>query len=70
MRCTSRAFLEIDHVQPWARGGLDTLENLRWLCRAHNQLLAEEAFGRPHVQRAIAERRLRPRWNGDGRIRH
>ncbi len=57
-RCTSRSFLEVDHRQPWARGGPDTLENLRWLCRAHNQLLAEEDFGKPHVQRAIAERRL------------
>jgi len=58
-RCTARAFLEIDHRQPWARGGPDTLENLRWLCRAHNQLQAEQDFGKPHVQRAIAERRLR-----------
>ncbi len=58
-RCASRAFLEIDHRQPWARGGPDTFENLRWLCRAHNQLMAERDFGKPHVQRAIAERRDR-----------
>jgi len=58
-RCTARAFLEVDHRQPWARGGSDELENLRWLCRAHNQLQAERDFGKPHVQRAVAERRLR-----------
>ena len=58
-RCTARAFLEIDHRKPWARGGADTIENLRWLCRAHNQLQAERDFGKPHVQSAIAERRLR-----------
>jgi hypothetical protein len=58
-RCTSRAFLEVDHRRPRAIGGPDTLENLRWLCRAHNQLGAEQDFGKPHVQRAIAERRLR-----------
>ncbi len=45
-RCTARAFLEIDHRKPWARGGPDTLENLRWLCRAHNQLQAERDFGK------------------------
>ena len=28
-------------------------------CRAHNQLMAERDFGKPHVRRAIAERRLR-----------
>jgi hypothetical protein len=56
-RCTARAFLEIDHRKPWARGGPNTIENLRWLCRALSQ--AERAFGKPHVQRAIAERGLR-----------
>jgi hypothetical protein len=58
-RCTGRAFLEIDHRQARARGGPDTFGNLRWLCRAHNQLLAEEAFGKARVRRAIAERRQR-----------
>jgi hypothetical protein len=45
-RCESRQFLQIHHDKPWARDGPDTLENLRLLCAAHNQLLAEQAFGK------------------------
>jgi hypothetical protein len=59
VRCTARAFLQIDHKQPWAKGGPDTLDNLRLLCRAHNLLQAEADFGKAHVRRAIAEQRLR-----------
>jgi hypothetical protein len=44
-RCEARAFLELDHERAWARGGDDSVENLRLLCRAHNQLLAEREFG-------------------------
>lgn len=65
VRCTGRAFLEIDHRQPWARFGSDTLGNLRFLCRAHNQLLAEEDFGKQHVQDAIAQGRLRRASNAE-----
>jgi hypothetical protein len=42
-RCESRVFLEIDHIKPVAFGGTSHPENLRVLCRAHNQYLAEEA---------------------------
>jgi 5-methylcytosine-specific restriction endonuclease McrA len=51
-RCTARAFLEVDHVEPRARGGGDHADNLRVLCSAHNQLAAEQAYGRDHVERA------------------
>ena len=44
-RCQSRKRLEFDHVEPVARGGAGTVENLRLVCRAHNQYLAERAFG-------------------------
>jgi len=44
-RCRSTAFLEIDHKIAWAKGGTDSIRNLRVLCRAHNQLLAEREFG-------------------------
>ncbi len=44
-RCTARAFLQVHHECPWARGGEDTVENLRLLCAAHNRLLAERDFG-------------------------
>jgi hypothetical protein len=49
-RCESRAFLELDHAEPRALGGGDDSENLRVLCRSHNQLLAERAFGREHIE--------------------
>jgi 5-methylcytosine-specific restriction endonuclease McrA len=44
-RCDARTSLEYDHIEPVARGGISTVENLRLLCRAHNQLEAERAFG-------------------------
>ncbi|HSC89525.1 MAG TPA: HNH endonuclease signature motif containing protein [Polyangiaceae bacterium] len=39
-RCEQRHFLEIDHRTPWALSHDHSPENLRVLCRAHNQLLA------------------------------
>lgn len=44
-RCSSRFQLEADHVIPKAKGGSDNLENLRCLCRSHNQMMAEQEFG-------------------------
>ncbi len=44
-RCHSRSFIEFDHIEPVARGGLATVENLRLRCRTHNQYEAERAFG-------------------------
>jgi hypothetical protein len=46
-RCGERAFLELDHRQAWAKGGGESVENLRVLCRAHNRLRAEREFGVP-----------------------
>ncbi len=45
-RCTETRFLHIDHIEPVARGGKSTLENLRLLCSEHNQQAADEVFGR------------------------
>jgi hypothetical protein len=45
-RCGERATLEYDHIQPFARGGQTTLDNLRLRCRAHNLLAAEVMFSR------------------------
>jgi 5-methylcytosine-specific restriction endonuclease McrA len=63
-RCNARHGLEFDHIQPVARGGLFTFENLRLRCRAHNQLEAERVFGegfmhekRDRARRSAAERR-------------
>jgi 5-methylcytosine-specific restriction endonuclease McrA len=55
-RCTATTLLELDHVVARARGGPDTVENLRVRCRAHNRLHAEKTFGRAHVERAIHQR--------------
>jgi len=51
-RCVCRGALELDHVKPWALGGPGTAHNLRVLCRAHNQLVAEDWFGRARVRDA------------------
>ncbi|MGE3261622.1 MAG: HNH endonuclease [Bacteriovoracia bacterium] len=43
--CGSQFSLQLDHVIPFAKGGLNTVENLRLRCPAHNQLHALEEFG-------------------------
>ncbi|MBX3189140.1 MAG: HNH endonuclease [Labilithrix sp.] len=52
-RCPSRAFLELDHVEARALGGTNAAANLRVRCRSHNQLHAEQVFGKAHVAREI-----------------
>jgi hypothetical protein len=49
-RCRERAFLELDHIEAKALGGSNDASNLRVLCRAHNQLRAEQTFGREHIE--------------------
>jgi hypothetical protein len=56
-RCTARAFLQIHHEQPWAKGGSPHPENLRLLCAVHNRLLAERDFGAAHVAERLEARR-------------
>jgi hypothetical protein len=58
-RCESRDRLELDHVVPVARGGLPTVDNLRLLCRPHNQHAAECEFGKAAMEgrREAAKRR-------------
>jgi hypothetical protein len=66
-RCASSAFLQIHHDQAWAKGGPDTTDNLRLLCAAHSQMLAEEEYGATHVTSAIARQRdLVPTGGGYG----
>ena len=43
-RCESRTRLELDHIEPVARGGESTPDNLRLRCRGHNQYEAERTF--------------------------
>jgi len=51
-RCTARTYLEIDHIIPRALGGTDDLENLRILCREHNQHEADRILGKEFMQNA------------------
>jgi hypothetical protein len=44
-RCPAESSLEWDHIDPIARGGESTVENVRLRCRAHNQFAAECTFG-------------------------
>jgi hypothetical protein len=65
-RCASRAFLELDHREPRARGGADDASNLSVKCRAHNQLSAELHFGRRCIEQKKNLRRNHPRQRGYG----
>ncbi len=64
--CGSRWRVEIDHVTPRSRGGQSTLDNLRLLCRAHNQHEAERVLGAGFMRgkRAWAAIRKRGRARG------
>jgi energy-coupling factor transporter ATP-binding protein EcfA2 len=53
-RCESRA-VQFDHVVPIAQGGTSTVANVRLLCGPHNQLVAEQAFGRAFMERRRSE---------------
>jgi type IV secretory pathway VirB10-like protein len=55
-RCKARAFLEIDHIEPWAALGATRPDNLRLRCRAHNQLHARNCFGAEHMAAKVATR--------------
>jgi 5-methylcytosine-specific restriction endonuclease McrA len=53
-RCPNKAKLEFDHIIPIAKGGKTTIDNLRLLCRAHNQHAADQAFGQAFMDRKRA----------------
>ncbi len=48
-RCVKRDNLQIDHIVPYAKGGRNTIENLRLLCPGHNRLAAKKEFGTEHI---------------------
>jgi hypothetical protein len=52
-KCESRHKLEVDHIYPKALGGSDTKDNLRLLCRAHNQWAAIQIFGRKKMEKYL-----------------
>ncbi len=49
-RCNATWDLEIDHIVPFAKGGDNSPENLRLLCRKHNIHQAEKTYGRELVK--------------------
>jgi 5-methylcytosine-specific restriction endonuclease McrA len=59
-RCSERTRLEFDHIEPVSRGGNSTVENLRLLCRAHNQYAAEREFGAEFMEQKRAEAQHAP----------
>jgi 5-methylcytosine-specific restriction endonuclease McrA len=50
-RCESTHVLQIDHINPVARGGPGSMDNLRLLCAHHNRLEAERIMGRSGARR-------------------
>ncbi len=43
--CGSTHQIELDHVLPRGRGGTATIDNVRLLCKVHNQLAARRVYG-------------------------
>ncbi len=37
-RCNEKRFLELDHIKPYSKNGLNNLENIQVLCSNHNKL--------------------------------
>ena len=67
-RCTERAFLEFDHVEPRGLGGGDGADNTRLLCHAHNKLWAEQAYGREYIEQCVqskATTQRKPAWSDE-----
>jgi 5-methylcytosine-specific restriction endonuclease McrA len=53
--CKKTGGLEIDHILPVAPGGDNREDNLRVLCREHNQFFARKVFGTELIERKIKE---------------
>jgi hypothetical protein len=49
-RCEERGWLELEHEKTFASGGEHSEGNVRMMCWAHNQLLAERVFGTLFMQ--------------------
>ena len=48
-RCPEDNYLQVDHIVPFARGGKNTVNNLRLLCPRHNMFVAEKEYGKKHM---------------------
>ena len=56
-RCEARHGLQIDHINPIARGGAGELSNVQVLCRGHNLRKAEHDLGEDFMRGVVAEKR-------------
>jgi 5-methylcytosine-specific restriction endonuclease McrA len=54
-RCGSMHVLQVDHINPLARGGASTIDNLRLLCAYHNRLESERLMGKRGPSRVRQE---------------
>jgi 5-methylcytosine-specific restriction endonuclease McrA len=63
-RCTCRKRLDFHHVQEHGRGGEATVDNIRLLCRAHNQYEAEQTYGAGFMEEKREEARRRKSERG------
>src|SRR6266404_3806368 len=55
-RCEETRGLVFDHVEGFARTHRHTAEGIRLLCRAHNQFVAEQMYGRAFMEKARERR--------------
>lgn len=55
-RCAETGALEFDHRSGFARTHRHQVDEIRLLCRAHNQHAAEQLYGRPFMEQARASR--------------
>ncbi len=51
-RCGEAMFLELDHVHGFAKTQEHSVEGIRLRCRGHNQLAAEQLYGKDVIQAA------------------
>ncbi len=58
-RCPETGGVEVHHEQPFAKDGAMTLDNLALRCRPHNDLAAQQDFGREFMLRKKAQARQR-----------
>ena len=56
-RCDSSDWVQIDHIEGFARTHEHSVEGLRLVCAQHNRYLAEVMYGRDRIDAAIALRR-------------
>jgi len=60
-RCNETRGLEFAHIQPWAKGGPNTADNLGLRCRAHNALEADRDYGTGFMARKRKQKPLKVR---------